>query len=115
MVDRNLQNFYTRLSRIEEIHSEGGAFEAVGTLGRSHYAAIKQPRRRVIWLRPLAFILLGFLLMKGVLHAELGPDIYAERLALLQSGTPIESAGAWVLHADALTLQISAQLRPYLR
>lgn len=114
MVDRNLQNFYARLGRIEEINSEGGAFEAVGTLGRSHYAALKPPRRQGVWLRPLAFILLAFLLMKGGLHAQIGPDIYSERLAVLQAGTPIERAGAWLLHADALTLQIAAQLRPYL-
>ncbi|MDP1668070.1 hypothetical protein [Phaeovulum sp.] len=115
MVDRNLENFYERLERIDTINGSGGAFEALGTLGRSHYAAVKPPRRRVFWLRPLAFILCAFLLMKGGLHAELGNDIYNERLAVLANGTAVERAGAWVLSADVATLAISARLRPYLR
>lgn len=115
MTDRNMENFHARLSRIDEITAAGGGFEAVGTIGRSQYAVLKPPRRRGLWLRPLALILLAFLLMKGGLHAELGDDIYAERLALLQAGTPIERAGAWVLSADALTLVISEQIRPWLR
>lgn len=114
MVDRNLENFYARLDRIEEINGSGGAFEAAGTLGRSHYLARKHTRRRGVWLRPLAFILLAFLLLKGGLHAQLGSDLYGERIALLAAGTAVERAGAWVLSADALTLKISEQIRPFL-
>ncbi|WP_372840932.1 hypothetical protein [Phaeovulum sp.] len=116
MVDHNLQNFYTRLERIERINLAGGAFEAVGTLGRSAYAALRpRRRRRMVWLRPLAIILLSFLVIKGGLHAQLGADTYNQRLNLLRAGTPVEQVGAWVLGADALTLMVSAQLRPYLR
>ncbi len=115
MVDRNLENFYRRLGRIEEINTSGGAFEAAGTLGRSHYTALKRPRRRALWLRPLVVILLAFLVMKGGLHAELGHDLYNERLSALTNGSVVERAGAWVLSPDALTLAISEKIRPYLR
>ena len=114
MVDRNLENFYARLGRIDEINTSGGGFEATGALGRSHYAALKRPRRRVLWLRPLVVILVAFLLLKGGLHAQLGHDLYNERLATLKNGTVFERAGAWVLSADVLTLKISDLVRPYL-
>lgn len=114
MADRNMENFYHRLHRIDRIHETGGAFEAAGTLGRSYYEATRAPRRRGLWLRPLALILIGFFVLKGGLHAELGDDVFARRVDELAQGSPVERAGAWVMRADMVTLLVSKQIRPLL-
>lgn len=63
---------------------------------------------------PLKGILLlvaaGFL-FKGILFSYLGAEAYADRVALLQSGTVMEQAGAWIMQPDPATLMISDQLK----
>ncbi len=111
MVDRNLQNFYGRLGRIERIHDAGGGFEANGTLGMSYYKARQRPLRRAGLLGPLVLVLMTIVAIKSAVYASIGPDRYEERIAALQDGSTVEHVGAYVLQADPLTLLVAEQIR----
>lgn len=111
MVDRNLQNFYGRLGRIEDIHRAGGGFEADGTLGMSFYNARRRPqRRRIGILAPLALVAMTVLGLKAVVHATIGAELYEARVAELRAGDGLNQAGAYVLQADPLTVAIADKI-----
>lgn len=115
MVDRNLQNFYGRIGRIQNIHDAGGGFEADGTLGMSFYnSRRRRPRRRIGILAPLAVIAMAIVGMKSAVHATIGEELYQQRVAALQSGDRVERIGAYVLQADPVTLSISRKIGQFL-
>lgn len=111
MVDRNMQNFYGRLGRIEDIHDAGGGFEADGTLGMAYYKARQRPARRFGLLGPLVLVAMTVVAIKAAVFAAIGPERYAERLGALSAGSQAEMAGAWVLQADPLTVALADKLR----
>ena len=114
MVDRNLQNFYGRIGRIEKIHRAGGGFEAQGTLGMSHYTAQRRFANRRGFLAPLVLILMSIVLIKSMIHASIGAAAYEERIAVLQAGDYADRVGAYVLQADPLTISVSDRIRAIL-
>ena len=115
MVDRNLQNFYGRIGRIQTIHDAGGGFEADGTLGMSFYKSRRRrPRRRVGILAPLAVIAMAVVGIKSAVHATIGEELYQKRVEALQSGDRVEQVGAYVLQADPVTLAISRKIGQFL-
>ncbi len=115
MVDRNLQNFYGRIGRIQNIHDAGGGFEAEGTLGMSFYNAHRRrPRRRIGVLAPLAVVAATIVGVKSAVHATIGDEVYRDRVAALSAGDNVERAGAYVLQADPVTLAISEKIRQLL-
>ncbi len=114
MVDRNLQNFYGRVGRIEKIHAAGGGFEAEGTLGMSFYNAKRNRAPRKGYLGPLVLILMTIVSIKAAVHASIGQEAYQERIARLEAGSWADRTGAYVLRADPLTLAISEQVRKHL-
>jgi hypothetical protein len=115
MVDRNLQNFYGRIGRIQNIHDAGGGFEADGTLGMSYYNARRhRSRRRFGFLAPLALVAAVIVGVKSAVHATIGPEVYDQRVAALWAGDTVEKAGAYVLQADPVTLAIAERLRKLL-
>lgn len=111
-VDPNLNEFYTRVSRIEKAHAKGYGFEAKGTLGRK-----ASTRRKGRWLRMLKAPLLALAVgigLKGVIHYYVGPQTYESRVSALAAGTGFDPIGAWMMHADPATLWISGQLQAWL-
>lgn len=110
MVDRNLQNFYGRLGRIEDIHRAGGGFEADGTLGMSFYNSRRRRGRRAGILAPLALVAATILGLKAVVHATIGTELYDSRVATLRDAGGVQAAGAYVLQADPLTMAISEKI-----
>ncbi|WP_347311116.1 hypothetical protein [Defluviimonas sp. SAOS-178_SWC] len=114
MVDRNLQNFYGRLGRIERIHNAGGGFEADGALGMSYYKARQRPLRRAGFLGPLVLVALTIVAIKAAVLASIGPERYEERIAALKAGGTAEHVGAYILQADPLTVSASEQIRKLL-
>ncbi len=116
MVDRNLQNFYGRIGRIQNIHDAGGGFEADGTLGMSYYNARRhRNRRRLGFLGPLALVAAVIVGVKSVVHATIGQEVYDQRVAALWAGDTVEKAGAYVLQADPVTIAIAEKIRQLLR
>ncbi len=104
MVDRNMQNFYGRLGRIERIHDAGGGFEADGTLGMAYYNARRKPvRRRGGFLGPLVLVMVTVVAIKAAVLATIGPERYGERMAALREGSAVEQVGAYVLKAEPVT------------
>ncbi|MGB3316650.1 MAG: hypothetical protein WBB85_19795 [Albidovulum sp.] len=114
MVDRNLQNFYGRVGRIEKVHAAGGGFEAEGTLGMSFYKAKRNRANRKGFLGPLVLVLMTVVGIKAAVHASVGPEQYQGRIATLEAGDWADRTGAYVLRADPLTVAVSEQLRKYL-
>jgi hypothetical protein len=115
MVDRNMQNFYGRLGRIERTHESGGGFEADGTIGMSYYTARRRPRRRLRIVRILLVAAAVFLCLKAGLHVAMGPSAYDFKVAALREGTDVDRAGAWLMQADPATLMIADQIRRFAR
>ncbi|WP_444460779.1 hypothetical protein [Rhodobacter capsulatus] len=107
-------DFEDRLARIDRIHAAGGAFEASGALGRAYFDSHRPKERRRFPWRAVAMLLLGMLLFKGAILAQVGQETYARRVEVLRQGSALEQAGAWVLQADAPTRFIASQLRALL-
>lgn len=102
------EEFERRMRRISRRHSKlsHGYVTSVNDDG----LVVAKPRRRGSrsTLRGVALIVIIIMLLKGVLHAQLGATAYDERIEKLAGGNPIEQAGAWVMVADPITLWLSA-------
>jgi hypothetical protein len=108
-VDPNLNDFYSRVSRIEKSHAKGYGFEAAGTVGRR--TAGRGARRVMKLVKPAVVVLaLGFGL-KGVIHYYVGAQTYESRVSALAAGDGFDPVGAWLMHADPATLWVSGQLQ----
>ena len=112
MADPNLTDFYVRLRRIEKIYRRGGGFEAVGTLGRSYYT--RRPRKPIPIVGPLLIVAAAVIGLKGMIHAEIGPDLYNARVQALQLGDGIDPIGAFIMQPDPVSLYVSQKLRSLL-
>lgn len=112
MSDQNMKTFESRLSRINQMHASGTAFEATGTLGRSYFDANRRRARVRLPFRPIALILAAVLLFKATIFAQLGAEAYQQRIASLASASWPEQAAAWVLHADPATRKLSTFIQP---
>jgi len=104
-------SFESRLARIDQIHNAGGAFEATGALGRAYFDSHRPKERRQFPWRAIAMVLLGVVLFKAAVLAQVGPETYNRRIAALEQGSTAEKLGAWVLTADTPTQFVAAQLR----
>jgi hypothetical protein len=111
-VDPNLNDFYSRVSRIEKSHAKGYGFEAKGTVGRK--SASRAGSRGLRFLKPLALALLLGITLKGMIHYYIGAQTYESRVSALAAGTGFDPVGAWLMHADPVTLLISGQLQALL-
>lgn len=114
MADQDFTEFYARVARVEKARAQGYGFEAEGTLGRSHYQHPTRRKRR--FLAPLLMLLLCFFTLKGVLHSQIGGEIYAQRIAQMRvSDSGIERISGLLMQADTATRWISAQILTQLR
>lgn len=111
-VDPNLNEFYSRVSRIEKSHAKGYGFEASGTLGRK--APSRAGARFKKMLKPLVFALLLGVALKSTIHYYIGAQTYESRVSTLAAGAGIDPIGAWLMHADPLTLYVSSQMQAVL-
>lgn len=111
-VDPNLNEFYSRVSRIEKSHAKGYGFEAPGTIGR------KSTTRTGSWLfraaKPLVLALALGVGLKGIIHYYIGAQTYESRVSGLAAGSGFDPVGAWLMYADPATLLVSAQLQELL-
>jgi len=104
MTDPNMTDFYGRIARIEKARSKGYGFEAVGTLGRSHYFRPSRKRRSVVG--PLMMIMVCSVGLKGLIHSRIGASIYDARVEQLVSGQGFERLGGYLMTADPVSEKV---------
>lgn len=114
MASAGSQQLDKRLTRIEARRRalSQGAVYSVNQDG----LIIARPRRRGS-RRPVHLLLValfGMIVFKAVLFATLGAGTYTGRIEALSQGTAIERAGAWIMHADALTVWLAVQGKMFL-
>ncbi|GGE04670.1 hypothetical protein SAMN05421774_101784 [Gemmobacter megaterium] len=108
MADENLLDFNRRVRRLEKAHLDGYGFEAIGTLGRSHYRA---PRRlRLPVMGPVLMLFGLVVVMKGAIQAQLGPDLYQAKVDLLWQGSLLEQLGAVLMQAEPVSTWVASHL-----
>jgi|TARA_B110000908_G_scaffold170912_1_gene231931 hypothetical protein len=78
---------------------------------------VAKPRRRGLEIpfKGIVLLLLGFVFFKAFMLAAIGPDLYGERVAILNSGTFVEQGGAWVMRADPMSKVIAGFMGPIFR
>lgn len=108
-VDPNLNDFYSRVSRIEKAHAKGYGFEAAGTVSRK--TSGRAGSRVLKLVKPLIFAALVGIGLKGIIHYYIGAQTYEARVSALAAGTGFDPVGAWLMHADPGTLFVSGQLQ----
>jgi hypothetical protein len=111
-VDPNLNDFYSRVSRIEKSHAKGYGFEAAGTLGRK--GANRSGSRLLKVVKPLVLVLAVGTGIKSVIHYYVGAQTYESRVSALAAGDGFDPVGAWLMHADPVTLWASGQMQTLL-
>lgn len=111
-VDPNLNDFYTRVSRIEKTHAKGYGFEAPGTVTRDSSA--KSGWKVLKLIKPLVFLAVVGICLKATIHYYIGAQIYESRVSVLAAGDGIDPVGAWFMQADPMTLWLSAQLATFM-
>lgn len=111
-VDPNLNDFYSRVSRIEKSHAKGYGFEAAGTVRRK--ATNRSGLRFLKVAKPLVLALALGVGVKGVIHYFVGAQTYESRVSALAAGEGFDPIGARLMHADPVTLWVSGQLQSLL-
>ncbi|NHB76102.1 hypothetical protein [Rhodobacter calidifons] len=111
-VDPNLNDFYSRVARIEKSHAKGYGFEAAGTVGRK--ASGRSTGRVFKLVKPVLLVLAVGIGVKGVIHYFIGAQTYENRVSALAAGDGFDPVGAWLMHADPATLFVSSQLQSLL-
>lgn len=113
MHDPNLVDFYNRVGRLQKAHAAGYGFEAVGTLGRSHYSRRTRKRRKNFVL-PLLFVGMAVFGLKGTIHYHVGAETYETRVSSMGSGEGFDRLGAVLMQADPVTVWLSGKMREHL-
>lgn len=102
--------FERRMRRINRRHSKLSQGYVTAVTGDGLVVAKPHRRGNRGMIRGLIVICVIVVLFKGILHAQLGPQAYQDRVDALASGTMIEQAGAWVMTADPVTLWLSSKV-----
>ncbi|MBU2980983.1 hypothetical protein KO498_04065 [Lentibacter algarum] len=110
-----VEKFDKRLGRVSKKHramSRGYSFrvEKTGLIS-------VRPRRSGVGfpLGAIALILGVGILFKGVVFANYGPEKYHSKVELLQSGTVVEKAGAWLLQPGKPTYVVASMVGGFIR
>ncbi|MEO1195649.1 MAG: hypothetical protein AAFX45_05700 [Pseudomonadota bacterium] len=114
MGDANQRNFEVRMNKINRRHKRlsRGYVMSVNHDG----LIIAQPKARQSWIpwRGILFALVGTILVKAVMLAQVGTAEYQARVTNLAAGNQFEQIGAYVLTADPATQWIAGQMAPFL-
>ncbi len=107
MSDVQMKEFYKRVRRIDRRH-RSLARGFVLSLSRDGLIVAKPASDawQIPW-RGLLLVLVAMMGFKALLHAQIGAEAYNGRVAALSVGTLPEQIGAYVMHADPITLWLS--------
>ena len=109
------REFASRLKRIGRRHRKLSDGYVTSVNHDGLIVAVPRRRRIRVPFAGIALLAAGVLALKGMVHAQLGPEVYEARIAGLAQGGRIERFGAWVMHPDPLTLRISEQAAALMR
>jgi hypothetical protein len=109
-VDQGQLLFYERLRRLGQKHR--ALARGYRARMRSDGLIVLVPKRTFVALspRPLAIVLVIFVLVKGALMAGLGVQNYEGRVSHLQTGTALDRAGAAVMQPDPVSRVVALTL-----
>jgi len=110
----NQKNFEVRMSKINRRHKRLSRGYVMSVNHDGLIIAEPKTRGSVIPWRGILFVLVGMLIVKGVMLAQIGPESYEARVATLQAGNQFEQVGAYVLAADPVTQWIATVVAPLL-
>lgn len=114
MGDANQRNFEVRMNKINRRHKRlsRGYVMSVNHDG----LIIAQPKARQSWVpwRGILFALVGTILVKAIMFAQVGADEYTARVTTLSAGNQLDKVAAYVLTADPATQWIATQIAPFL-
>ncbi len=115
MSDIYMKNFNKRVRRINKKHRKM-SHGIVHSINHDGLIVARARRRgpRLPW-KGIAFAIVAFFGFKVFLLIQLGQATYDDRIELLQAGTIIEQAGAYVMSADPLTMFIANQVEALMR
>lgn len=114
MSDANQRNFEVRMNKINRRHKRLSRGYVMSVNHDGLVIAQPKARQSMIPWRGILFVLVGALIVKGVMLAQVGTESYNDRVASLSAGNQIEKVGAYVMHADPVTQWIAAQVAPLL-
>lgn len=108
-------DFQMRLRRLIAKHR--GMSRGYKTKMRKDGLIVVKPHRSKSPISMKSFLLFiaAFMLFKGFLIANVGPDAYGERVARLQDGTIVEQAGGYVMQIDPVSELVAMKMGPVLR
>lgn len=112
MAKEQFDRFYARAAKLERARGLGYGFEAVGTLGRSHY--VRPHRRRLNFIAPAVVIACCFFGVKATMHADLGHEGYDLRVERMIGSGGLEHIGGLMMQADPVTVWLSDRMGQYL-
>lgn len=85
-------------------------------VGPDGLITVRPKRARIKFpLKSIVIAIIAFIGFKAFLLAANGPAAYQDRLASLESGTPVEQFGAKVMALDPATLALADAMGPLLR
>lgn len=99
--------FDRRMHRINRRHSKMSHGYVTKINDDGLVVAKPAKKSRNVIARATVIVIAMIILFKGVLHAQLGPEAYAERVQSLSEGSPLEQAGSFIMRPDPITLWIS--------
>ena len=85
-------------------------------VGRDGLIVFRPQRRRGSFpIKGLMLLAISFFCFKGFILAYLGEATYTSRVDTLASGSMVEQAGAFMMHADPVSLGIADYIRPFVK
>lgn len=114
MSEAQYAEFGQRIRRIDRHHRKLAKGFVTTMDGDGLVVARPQRKSSGAVARGLFLCLVSLLCFKGFLLAELGADVYIERMAQMQGGSTFEQFGAYAMRPDPVTQWLATQIGAYL-
>jgi len=108
-------DFERRMRRINRRHTKLSQGYVTSINDDGLVVAKPKAKGRGTTVRGVLLMVAVIMVFKGVLHAQLGPQAYQERVGRLADGNIVEQAGAFVMTADPVTLWLSQSMTSLVR
>ncbi len=106
------QGFDARLKNINKARSRLARGYSAKVTRDGLIVFVPQGRRSEFPLRGIVWLIVGFLVFKAIVMANIGATVYDARVDALWDGSLIEQAGAFIMQADLVSEAIAGKIRP---